>query len=369
MAGRECSADDSVGGATTHTKETTDMDDDHKDPRQIPATMKALELRASDGRPESLVLVERPVPRPGRNQVLVRIGASPVNPSDLMFLRGLYGQKKKLPIVPGFEGSGEVIAAGAGWQARLMVGRRVACAAPFDGDGTWAEYMVTSASLCIPLRRQTSIEQGATLIVNPMTAWALLGIARQGRHRAVIQTAAASALGQMIVRLAARRNLPLVNIVRRREQVELLRQHGARHVIDSSEPDFAKRLRELCRELNVTIAFDAVAGEMTLQLMQAMPKGGRVMVYGALSEQACTVHPGSLIFEGKKLEGFWLSEWLKSRNLVSKLLTATSVQKLLATDLHTEVRARLPLEAAVSGLEQYKNHMTGGKILIVPGGA
>jgi len=328
--------------------------------------MRALELRADDGLRESLALVEKPVPRPGRNQLLVRIGAAPVNPSDLMFLRGLYGQKKKLPIVPGFEGSGEVVAAGGGLQARLMRGRRVACAAPFDGDGTWAEYMVTAANLCIPLRKQTSLEQGAAMIVNPMTAWALMEMAARGRHRAVAQTAAASALGQMIVRLAARRNIPLVNIVRRPEQVELLQRQGARYVLDSNAPDFANGLRELCRQLNATIAFDAVAGEMTLHLMQAIQKGGRVVIYGALSEQACLVHPGSLIFEAKRLEGFWLSQWLPKRNIISKFITVSKVQKLLASDLHTEIRARLPLEKAVEGLERYKSQMTGGKILFVP---
>ncbi len=341
--------------------------DDKKNSQTIPATMKALELRAYDGQADSLALIEKPVPRPNRGEVLVRVGAAPVNPSDLMFLRGLYGQKKKLPIVPGFEGSGEVVAVGGGLPARLMMGRRVACAAPPGGDGTWAEYMTTSAGLCIPLRKQTSLEQGATMIVNPMTAWALVSIAQRGRHRAIVQTAAASALGQMIVRLAVRRNIPLINIVRRREQVELLERLGARHVLDSSEPDFAKRLREVCRELNSTIAFDAVAGEMTLHLMGAMPKGSRVVVYGALSEQACLVHPGALIFEAKQLEGFWLSQWLPSRGLFSKFIISSKVQKLLAGDLRTEIRARLPLEKAVEGLEQYKSQMTGGKVLLVPG--
>ncbi|HEY0080437.1 MAG TPA: zinc-binding dehydrogenase [Pyrinomonadaceae bacterium] len=335
--------------------------------RTIPATMRALELRDYEGRPESLALVEKPVPRPGRGEVLVRIEAAPANPSDMMFLRGLYGQKKPLPVVAGFEGAGEVVSSGGGLVGRALVGRRVACAAPFGGDGTWAEYMVTPASMCIPLRREVTFEQGAAMIVNPFSAWALMKQVRHGLDRAVAQSAAASALGRMINSLAKRRRLPLVNIVRRQEQVELLRGEGAEHVLNSTEPDFEERLRDLCRRLKVTLAFDAVAGEMTGQLLRSTQKGGRVFVYGALSMDACQIDPRSLIFEGKRVEGFWLSEWLRSQNPAAKFITSMRVQKLLATDLHTDIRSRLPLEAATEGLSQYATHMTGGKILFVPG--
>src|SRR5262245_46472731 len=145
----------------------------------IPRTMRAIELRSYDGRPESLVLVEKLVPAPGPGQVLVRMAASPINPSDLMFLRGQYGFKKGLPVVPGFEGSGTVVAGGGGFIASMLQGRRVACAAasPDLQDGTWAEYTVTSARLCIPLLRDVDLEQAAMMLVNPLTAWALVDIA------------------------------------------------------------------------------------------------------------------------------------------------------------------------------------------------
>ena len=111
--------------------------------------MRAVELRDYEGGADALAVVDKPVPRPVEGQVLVRIHASPVNPSDLSFLRGAYGIKKKLPVVPGFEASGEVVASGGGVWANHIVGRRVACAAPAGGDGTWAEYMVAEAALCI----------------------------------------------------------------------------------------------------------------------------------------------------------------------------------------------------------------------------
>ena len=328
--------------------------------------MRALELRAYDGRPESLAVVEKSVPRPRAGEVLVRISASPVNPSDLAFLQGLYGVKKDLPVVPGFEASGRVMEAGGGFLARALVGKRVACAAPTDGDGTWAEYMVTQASLCIPLIKEITDEQGASAIVNPLSAWAMMNMAKQARARAVVQTAAASALGQMIEGLGRRFNIPVINIVRRAEQVDLLRSKGAQHVLDSSALDFDERLRERCVELDATMGFDAVAGELTGRILIAMQGGARVIVYGALSGEGCLVDPRSLIFEGKRVEGFWLSKWLRSQNIIKMLRTTRRVQKLLASDLRTEIRARLSLEEASEGIRQYTEHMTGGKILFIP---
>ncbi len=335
------------------------------DARTTPATMRAVELRSYEE--GEVTVVERPVPRAGRGEVLVKIAAAPVNPSDLMFVRGLYGQRKRLPVVPGFEGSGVVVESGGGFMARFLKGRRVACAAPFDGDGTWAEYMVAPAAQCIPLRRGVGLEDAASMIVNPFTAWALMDIARRAGARGVVQTAAASALGRMVVRLAASRGVGLVNVVRRGEQAELLRAEGAEHVLNSEEEDFDERLSELCARLGATVAFDAVAGEMTGRVLRAMPKGGRAVVYGALSQEGCLVDPRSLIFEDKRLEGFWLSKWLLEQNALRRIVTAGRVQKLLAGELKTEVRARLPLERAAEGLRLYAREMTGGKIVFAPG--
>src|SRR4029453_8865155 len=109
--------------------------------------------------------------------------------------------------------------------------------------------------------------------------------ARRGRHRAVVQTTAASALGRMIVKLGKRLSLPVINVVRRAEQVGLLRGLGAEYVVNSSEPEFDTRLRELCHRLGATIGFDAVAGEMSPLLLGAQPRGSGLLVYGALSLQ------------------------------------------------------------------------------------
>jgi NADPH:quinone reductase-like Zn-dependent oxidoreductase len=330
----------------------------------IPSTMRALELRAYDGR---VHLVEKPVPQPGPGQVLVCITASPINPSDLKFLVGEYGVRKALPVVPGFEGSGAVVAAGAGLVARLRMGRRVACMAPEAGDGAWAEYMVTPAKRCIPLLGSVTLEQGATMVVNPWTAWALLDTARRRGHRAAVHTAAASSLGRMMLRLGRRLNFPIVHVVRRAAQVELLRGMGAAHVLDSTAAGFDAQLKELCSQLNVTVAFDPVAGEMTARALAAMPRGSRAIVYGSLSGAPCTVPPAELMYERKAVEGFWLSHWVADRGLLSLAKMALTAQKLAATEFVTEVRARVGLAGVAEAIEAYKHDMTAGKVLIIPG--
>jgi len=334
----------------------------------IPDSMRAVQLLAYDGKPESIAVAEIPVPRPGPDEVLVRVFASTINPSDLMFIRGLYGFKKPLPAVPGFEGSGTVVEAGTGLMSRFLKGRRIACAAadPKVTGGMWAEYVVTLAQLCVPLRKNVDLEQGAALLINPMTAWGLMHEARRGRHRAVVQTAAASALGRMIVRLGKRFSIPVINVVRRAEQVELLRRLDVEYIVNSSEPEFDNRLRELCHQLGASIGFDAVAGEMSARVLRAQPQGSRLLVYGALSLQPSQADPASLIFERKRLEGFWLTAWLRSRTLLGQLRLARQIQELLPSDLKTDFQAKVPLQEAGRALQQYAANMTAGKVLLMP---
>ena len=331
-------------------------------------TMRAVQLRAYDGKPENVAVATIPVPRPGPGQVLVRVAASPINPSDLMFVRGLYGFKKPLPAIPGFEGSGTVVESGSGVMARLLKGRRVACHAgdPKITGGMWAEYLVTSAQACVPLRRDVEIEQAASMLVNPLSAWAMMDEVRRGRHRALVQTAAASALGRMLIRLGQKFAVPTINVVRRAEQVQLLRDLGAEHVLDSSTPDFDANLRQLCHKVGASIGFDAVAGEMSARVLHAQPRGSRLLVYGALSLRAAEADPGSLIFEGKQMEGFWLSAWLGKKNMLRRFRIARRVQKLLSGELKTDIRARFRLEDVARALQEYTANMTGGKILLVP---
>jgi len=138
--------------------------------------MRAVQLDEPYGKLECR---EIPVPRHGPNQVLIRMAAAPFNPSDLGAMMGAtYGGVRKFPFTPGIEGSGTVVESGAGFLPRFLKGRRVACSAMLSGDGTYAEYMVTSAKLCMPLNRNVSLEQGSMLLVNPLSALAIFEIAR-----------------------------------------------------------------------------------------------------------------------------------------------------------------------------------------------
>jgi NADPH:quinone reductase-like Zn-dependent oxidoreductase len=327
--------------------------------------MKAVVLRDYEGTPQSLAAVDFSIPRLKFGQVLIKMAATSIGPADLMFLKGEYGITKPLPVVPGFEGSGTVIASGGGWMGRWLVGKRVACLALEDGHGTWAEYMVTSTDICIPLLKNISFEQGAYLTINPMTASALVEIARTGGHLAFVQTAAASTLGLMIARLAKRFQLTGIHIVRRPEQVQKLNSLGYEHVFDSTDASFQKRLAEACNKFKASIAFDAVGGELTRRLALAMPPESRIVVYGALADEPLQIDSKDFFFRDKKLEGFWLSRWIKTKVFLQKLLLTYQIQKLLSNQLQTRVQARYPLEDILSAIDLYEKQRTEGKVLLV----
>lgn len=329
----------------------------------LPETMQAVQIDEAGG---PLVVRDLPVPRPGPGQVLVRMAAAPINPSDLAFLRGTYAVKKPYPTIPGLEGSGTVVAAGPGLLPRLWQGRRVACAAAPTAGGTWAQYMVTWATLCAPLRKGISLEEGAMLLVNPMTALAFLDIIRQGKHAAAVNTAAASALGRMLLRLGLHYSIPIIHVVRRQEQVHLLRSLGAQHVLDSSHPDFFPNLRDLARRLKATLLLDAIAGDLTRQLLQAAPPRSTVMLYGNLSMKPISVEASDLYTEDKRLAGFYLASWMAQKNTLRALWDTHRVQRLADVAFGSIVQSRLPLAAAQTAVDLYRQHMTAGKVLLLP---
>ena len=329
----------------------------------IPDRMQAAQIE-QDGGP--IVVREIPVPRPGPGEVLVRMAASTINPSDIGFLsgRGTYGGRK-LPVVPGLEGSGTVVAGGPGFLPNFLKGKRVACSKPPAGNGTWAEYMLTRAALCAPLQKSVSLEQAATLLVNPMTALVFLEFVKAGKHAAFVNTAAASQLGRMLLRLAQRESIPLINVVRREEQSDLLRSLGAEYVLVSMEADFDQKLTELTHRLNATLILDAVSGEFTQLLIDASPSGSLILLYANLSDSPVKIVPSSLWLYDRRVEGFYLATWVARKNMLKILSLSRQVQQLASTELQTTFQKRLPLSSAQEGLELYQKNMTAGKILLV----
>ncbi len=338
----------------------------------LPKNMRAVSLEAYHEDVTEAIgglrVIERPLPKPSRGQVLVKIEATPCNPSDLLFLQGKYGVLKKLPAVPGWEGAGTVIASGGGWLAGWLRNKRVACGVQGDRDGTWAQYCLANATDCIPLKRDLRIDAAASLIINPLSAIGLLDTAQRGGHAAAVHTAGASQLGRMLLRIAGQTSFPIVSVVRRAEQVQLLKSIGAERVLNSTDADFVERLATACQQVNATAVFEAVGGDMTGRLLNAMPAGSCVYVYGALSEEPCgNIDPIDLIFRNKTVTGFYLGEWLRQRRAVSILRAASRVQRMLIDGIiETKVQEQIGLDEVGEGLQRYVENMTEGKVLILP---
>lgn len=329
----------------------------------IPNMMQVAQIE-QDGGP--VVIRRLPVPKPGPGQVLVRMAASAINPSDIGFLsgQGTY-VGRELPVTPGIEGSGTVVAAGSGFLAKFLRGKHVACSKLPAGNGTWAEYMLTKASLCAPLQKGVSLEDGATLVVNPMTALIFFEIIKAGKHAAFVNTAAASQLGRMLLRLSQARYIPLINVVRREEQAGLLRSLGAEHVLVSTDMDFDQQLTELTHRLKATLILDAISGDFTQRLIDASPPGSSILLYANLSHSPVKLLPDSLWLHDRRVEGFYLGTWASKHGFLKMLSISRQAQNLAGAELQTTFQKRLPLSAAQEGLELYQKNMTAGKVLLV----
>ena len=172
------------------------------------------------------------VPQPGPSQVLVKVSLASINPSDVMFIKGQYGQPRAKGQPAGFEGVGTVVAAGEA--AAPLVGKRIAFATGQSGWGSWADYAIAEAGACIPLIDGVRDEDGAALIVNPLTAIAMFGIVREAGEKAFVMTAGASQLSKLILELAKEAGYRPIVTVRRDDQIEALKAAGAAHVLNAT---------------------------------------------------------------------------------------------------------------------------------------
>ena len=249
-------------------------------------TNSALQLRSlvrSSGELE-LSLVETPTPEPGPDEVLVQVEAAPINPSDLGLLFGAADMTaarqsgtagrpvitakipdglmkamsarvdQSLPV--GNEGAGVVVAAGATADAQALLGRTVAT----FGGAMYSQYRCVKAAECLALPPGTSAAAGASCFVNPLTALGMVETMRREGHRALVHTAAASNLGQMLNRICIADRIGLVNVVRSAQQEQLLREQGAKHVCNSTAPSFMGDLTDAIAATGATLGFDAIGG-------------------------------------------------------------------------------------------------------------
>jgi NADPH2:quinone reductase len=290
--------------------------------RTLPSSSLELRSLVTERGTLEISLTDVPLPSLAAGEVLVRVEAAPINPSDLGLLlagadvasavvegtperpvvsapladgalRSLAARVgKSLPV--GNEGAGTVVAAGASPEAQSFLGRIVAVA----GGSMYSQYRAVSASSCLVLPPGTSAKEGASSFVNPLTALGMIETMRREGHTGLVHTAAASNLGQMLVKLCLEEDVPLVAIVRKPEQVELLKSIGAVHVCDSGSASFMTDLIDALRATSATIAFDAIGGgKLVSHVLTAMEAAANTSA-GAYSRYGSTVHKQVYIYGG-----------------------------------------------------------------------
>ncbi len=312
----------------------------------------------------SLKIGERELPDLKNSDVLIKMEATPVNPSDIAFIRGEYNVDKPMPAVPGFEGTGIVIEAGE--DAGHFIGKRVSCFIQGDNDGTWAEYFVANSDNCIIVKDELPVEQAACLSINPFTAYALFDIAKAKGCTAVVQNAAGGQVAEFIRFLAKNAGIDVINIVRKAEQAGILKAKGVQFVLNSTDNDFEEKFRRLANELNPGIAYDAVGGELTGILMNNMPDNAGVILYGGLSGSDIQgIDSLSVIFGNKSLSGFDLNKWIADKSRDEFQRVADEIQDMIiAGDMKTAIQAEFPLGDITSAVRTYIKSMSAGKVLL-----
>jgi NADPH2:quinone reductase len=309
-------------------------------PDVIPTTMKRLVVTApgKDVASCKIEIEEVPVPKPGSGEVLIKVAAAAINPSDYMSWSSC--KPEQCPFAMGSEGSGVVVATGEGFTTSLAtlacrVGANVGFVGLKNKQGAYSEYVVASAIESVfAMPDDLPVEDAASFFVNPYTAVGILDTAKEQGAKAIIHTAAASQLGQMIVKLALTEGMEVINVVRREEQAELLKNIGAKHVVVTGSGDsWKEELASKVEELGATVAFDAVAGRSAGDLLDVLPPKGSVYVYGGLAGRVENVDPLALIYQEKKLKGFLLPSWLKQGGTLSMLFRMLSASRKVNSGL------------------------------------
>ncbi|MDA9579243.1 zinc-binding dehydrogenase [Gammaproteobacteria bacterium] len=354
-----------------------------------------------------LELKEQPMPIPGENEVLIRIEATPINPSDhgVMFgwasmasaissgsgadtvlsapvsEQGMAVMKARIgqSLVVGNEGAGTVVATGTSELAKSLDGKVVAAM----GGGMYGQYRCVDASVCLPLLEGHTAKDGASSFVNPLTALCMIETMNLEGHTALVHTAAASNLGQMLNRICLDGGIDLVNIVRKDEQETLLREMGAKYVVNSSKDTFMADLTDAIHATGATLAFDATGGgtlaSTILSAMEAAAartpgaysiygsvKHKQVYLYGGLDTSPTTLNRGYGMAWG--VGGWLLPNFLArvGQEVATRLRTrvATEMKTTFASHYTNEISLAEALDADI--VAQYNSKSTGKKFLVCP---
>jgi NADPH:quinone reductase-like Zn-dependent oxidoreductase len=324
--------------------------------------MKALQHIAHGSPEEALKLVDIETPTPGRADLLCRVLASPINPADLLSLRGLYPIKQPLPGIPGIEGVGVIEAKGSSI-GKLEVGQKVLL--PVRAN-PWAEKTVVKAMDCIPLSSDVDPVQVCMLQINALTARVLLSDFRMlSKGDWIIQNPGSSTVGQYIVQLAELRGIRTVNLIRRSERAGHLESLGADVVLLDGE-DLAKRVDTATKGAEISLALDAMGGPATDRMASCLSRGGLVISYGAMSREPAQLSVVQTVFRGIRLRGFWLYPWKRKDMQRTRDWIRELGEDFEASRLITEVAGEYSLDQWREALELAESSERNGRVVFCP---
>lgn len=311
----------------------------------------------------SIAAVEFSLPPLMEGQVLIKVLAAPINPSDVLTLTGVYGMLPPLPAVGGNEGVGVVAELGPGVTSPA-VGQTVLLPV---GSGTWTTHLVADAKKLMPLPNGVDPLQLAMLTVNPPTAYLLLKefVDLQSGDW-LIQNAANSGVGEYLIQLAKIRGFKTVNIVRRESAVVAVKAMGGDVVlVDGS--GLAKRVADATGNAKIRLGIDAVGGKSTDNLAECLTEGGVLVNYGMMSGESCVVSPSSFVFRDITLRGFWLALWLRKATPPQQMAVFGELAKLIASGkLTARVQATYDISQIKAAVTAAATGERDGKILMVP---
>ncbi|MEC5406542.1 zinc-dependent alcohol dehydrogenase family protein [Paraburkholderia sp. MPAMCS5] len=316
--------------------------------------MRALIIE-KHGEPSAVVsLRDLPEPTPGPTEVRVKMLLSPVHPSDLHVIRGRFARQRQpeLPASPGSEGVGIIDAVGSDVpQARL--GERVVL---LNVQGTWREQVICPSERAIPVPAAISDEDAAQALVNPMTAWTMTMVEHSlARGDWLVQSAAGSAVGRLVLQIAKAQGFHTINLVRRPEQVAEIRELGGDVVICTAQEDWPEQLKKAAGGEGIEKAIDCVAGRTGATLARQLAPGGRMLVYGALSSHRQTdpaafempIFAPALVYSGAEVRGWFLYFWLQRKTVLeSGEVLRSLLEQMAAGRLKPSAARRYPLDRA-----------------------
>lgn len=321
--------------------------------------MKELLFNETGFPQDVLQLVDSPMPTCKPHEVLIRVTARNINPSDIMFVRGMYGITPKLPSSAGFEAAGVVE---KGDEAgKIKPGTRVM----FTAIGTWREYVCLSAAMVIPVPNEMPDEVACQAFVNPMTAYGMIEKSGLNAGEWLLITAGASAFGKFAIQMAKAKGIKVAATVRHDSQKEVLGKLGADLVINTESEKIQKVIPEQT-EGGVHVIFDAVGGMLGAKALSCLRPKGKMMVFGALALDNMPINSGLLIFKDLKIEGFWLSTWMDEMAERERGKAFKAVFGFLMNDKSKiDIEGKYKLEEFKDALEAYSKPGRNGKILFV----